>query len=145
MPRARSARSGPAIPRASIGEFLTRRRRRGRSRGPLSSGPLRRFRHGSKPSSPGNALVERPSLAQRLAAEGVGAFFLFATVIGSGIMAENLAGGNDAVALLANTIATGAILFVLITMLGPVSGAHIKTAGGAGWELAGAGGGGGWV
>ena len=69
-----------------------------------------------------------PPLARRLAAEGIGAFFLFATVIGSGIMAENLAGGNEAVALLANTLATGAILFVLITMLGPVSGAHMNPA-----------------
>ncbi|HET7817590.1 MAG TPA: MIP/aquaporin family protein [Sphingomicrobium sp.] len=69
-----------------------------------------------------------PPLARRIAAEGVGAFFLFACVIGSGIMAERLAGGNDAVALLANTLATGAILFVLITMLGPVSGAHMNPA-----------------
>ena len=67
-------------------------------------------------------------LTRRLAAEGVGSFFLFATVIGSGIMAENLSGGNDAVALLGNTIATGAILFVLITMLGPISGAHMNPA-----------------
>jgi glycerol uptake facilitator-like aquaporin len=67
-------------------------------------------------------------LSRRLAAEGVGSFFLFATVIGSGIMAENLSRGNDAVALLGNTIATGAILFVLITMLGPVSGAHMNPA-----------------
>jgi glycerol uptake facilitator-like aquaporin len=67
-------------------------------------------------------------LGRRLAAEGVGAFFLFATVIGSGIMAENLSRGNDAVALLGNTIATGAILFVLITMLGPISGAHMNPA-----------------
>ena len=73
-------------------------------------------------------MAERASLSRRLAAEGVGAFFLFATVIGSGIMAENLSHGNDAVALLANTIATGAILFVLITMLGPVSGAHMNPA-----------------
>ena len=49
-------------------------------------------------------------------------------MIGSGIMAERLAGGNDAIALLANTIATGAILFVLITMLGPISGAHMNPA-----------------
>ncbi len=70
----------------------------------------------------------RPPLGRRLAAEGVGAFFLFACVIGSGIMAANLAQGNDAVALLANTIATGAILFVLITMLGPISGAHMNPA-----------------
>jgi glycerol uptake facilitator-like aquaporin len=69
-----------------------------------------------------------PPLARRLAAEGVGAFFLFACVIGSGIMAQNLSGGNDAVALLGNTIATGAILFVLITMLGPISGAHMNPA-----------------
>lgn len=67
-------------------------------------------------------------LARRLAAEGIGAFFLFVTVIGSGIMAENLSGGNDAVALLGNTLATGAILFVLITMLGPISGAHMNPA-----------------
>jgi glycerol uptake facilitator-like aquaporin len=69
-----------------------------------------------------------PPLARRLAAEGVGSFLLFATVIGSGIMAENLSRGNDAVALLANTLATGAILFVLITILGPISGAHMNPA-----------------
>ncbi|HEY5721692.1 MAG TPA: MIP/aquaporin family protein [Allosphingosinicella sp.] len=67
-------------------------------------------------------------MPRRLAAEGVGSFFLFAAVIGSGIMAENLAGGNDAVALLGNTIATGAILFVLIAMLGPISGGHFNPA-----------------
>jgi glycerol uptake facilitator-like aquaporin len=67
-------------------------------------------------------------LGRRLAAEGIGSFFLFATVIGSGIMAENLARGNDAVALLGNTLATGAMLFVLITMLGPISGAHMNPA-----------------
>jgi glycerol uptake facilitator-like aquaporin len=73
-------------------------------------------------------LAEQPALGRRLAAEGVGAFFLFATVIGSGIMAENLARGNEAVALLGNTLATGAMLFVLITMLGPISGAHMNPA-----------------
>ncbi len=67
-------------------------------------------------------------LRRRIAAEGVGAFFLFACVIGSGIMAQALSGGNDGVALLANTIATGAILFVLITMLDPISGAHLNPA-----------------
>jgi len=72
--------------------------------------------------------ADRPALGRRVAAEGIGAFFLFACVIGSGIMGSNLAGGNDAVALLANTIATGAILFVLITVLGPVSGAHMNPA-----------------
>ena len=69
-----------------------------------------------------------PPLTRRLAAEGVGSFFLFAAVIGSGIMAEHLSRGNDAVALLGNTIATGAILFVLIAMLGPISGAHMNPA-----------------
>lgn len=73
-------------------------------------------------------MADRPRLARRLAGEGVGSFFLFAAVIGSGIMAENLARGNDAVALLGNTIATGAMLFVLITMLGPISGAHMNPA-----------------
>ena len=67
-------------------------------------------------------------LARRLAAEGVGSFFLFATVIGSGIMAEALSGGNVAIALLGNTLATGAILFVLIAMLAPISGAHFNPA-----------------
>ena len=73
-------------------------------------------------------MAEPVPLARRLAAEGVGSFFLFATVIGSGIMAEHLSRGNDAVALLGNSIATGAILFVLIAMLGPVSGAHMNPA-----------------
>jgi glycerol uptake facilitator-like aquaporin len=67
-------------------------------------------------------------MRRALAAEGVGSFFLFATVIGSGIMAERLAGGNVAVALLGNTMATAAMLFVLITMLGPISGAHFNPA-----------------
>ncbi|MEM6382231.1 MAG: MIP/aquaporin family protein [Pseudomonadota bacterium] len=71
-------------------------------------------------------LAETYSLSQRLAAEFIGTAFLLATVIGSGIMAEQLAGGNVAIALLGNTIPTGAILVVLITMLGPISGAHFN-------------------
>ncbi|HEV2595836.1 MAG TPA: MIP/aquaporin family protein [Sphingomicrobium sp.] len=67
-------------------------------------------------------------MPRRLAAEAVGSFFLFATVIGSGIMAENLANSNAAIALLGNTLATAAMLFVLITMLGPISGAHMNPA-----------------
>ena len=63
-----------------------------------------------------------------LVAEALGTLLLVATVVGSGIMAERLAGGNMAVALLGNTLATGAILFVLITALGPVSGAHFNPA-----------------
>jgi glycerol uptake facilitator-like aquaporin len=66
--------------------------------------------------------------ARRLVAEALGTAFLLATVIGSGIMAERLAGGNLALALLCNTIPTGAILTVLILMLGPVSGAHFNPA-----------------
>lgn len=72
--------------------------------------------------------LDPPPLAQRLAAEALGSLFLFASVIGSGIMAERLSGGNVAVALLGNTLATGAMLFVLITMLGPISGAHMNPA-----------------
>lgn len=67
-------------------------------------------------------------MKQRLWGEALGSFFLFATVVGSGVMAEQLSGGNVAIALLGNTIATGAILYVLITMLGPVSGAHFNPA-----------------
>lgn len=77
---------------------------------------------------PEQRLTDEPPLLRRLAAEAIGAFFLFVTVIGSGIMAEALADGNVAVALLANSLATGAILFVLITMLGPISGAHMNPA-----------------
>lgn len=65
---------------------------------------------------------------RKLASEAIGSFLLFVTVVGSGIMAEKLASGNIAVALLGNTFATGAMLFVLITMLGPVSGAHFNPA-----------------
>jgi glycerol uptake facilitator-like aquaporin len=63
-----------------------------------------------------------------LASEALGTAVLLATVVGSGIMAENLAGGNVAIALLGNTIPTGAILVVLITILGPISGAHFNPA-----------------
>ena len=73
-------------------------------------------------------LPDAPPLGRRLVAEGLGSFFLFATVIGSGIMAEALSSGNDAVALIGNTAATGAMLFVLITMLGPISGAQMNPA-----------------
>ena len=65
---------------------------------------------------------------QAVASEALGSFLLFATVIGSGIMAERLSSGNVAVALLGNTLATGAMLFVVITIFGPVSGAHFNPA-----------------
>jgi glycerol uptake facilitator-like aquaporin len=67
-------------------------------------------------------------LARRLLAEALGTAILVATVVGSGIMADKLAGGNQAIALLGNTIPTGAILVVLITILGPISGAHFNPA-----------------
>ncbi len=66
--------------------------------------------------------------ARRLAAEALGTAFLLAAVVGSGIMGERLCGGNVAIALLANTIATGAALTVLISVLGPISGAHFNPA-----------------
>lgn len=69
-----------------------------------------------------------PARSRALAAEFIGSLILFATVIGSGVMAERLAGGNVAVALIGNTGATGAVLYVLITLLGPVSGAHLNPA-----------------
>src|SRR6476620_6828424 len=68
------------------------------------------------------------SVAQRAVSETLGTAFLLATVIGSGIMAQRLSGGNDALALLCNTLPTGAILTVLILALGPVSGAHFNPA-----------------
>ena len=68
------------------------------------------------------------TLPHRLVSEFIGTLLLLATVVGSGIMAQRLAGGNMAVALLGNTVATGAMLIVLITMLGPVSGAHFNPA-----------------
>jgi glycerol uptake facilitator-like aquaporin len=67
-------------------------------------------------------------MGRRLAAEALGTLILVMAVIGSGIMAEKLAGGNQAVALLCNTIATGAVLFVIITIFAPVSGAHFNPA-----------------
>ena len=68
------------------------------------------------------------SLSRRLLAEALGTAILVATVVGSGIMAQRLAGGNQAIALLGNTIPTGAILVVIITIFGPVSGAHFNPA-----------------
>ena len=68
------------------------------------------------------------SLSRRLLAEGLGSLLLAATVVGSGVMAEHLSQGNGAVALLANTGATVAVLATLIALLGPVSGAHFNPA-----------------
>jgi glycerol uptake facilitator-like aquaporin len=76
-----------------------------------------------------SALAElEPSDSQRFAAEGLGTLLLLAVVIGSGIMAERLAGGNVAIALLANTTATMGGLYVLIEVFGPISGAHFNPA-----------------
>jgi len=70
----------------------------------------------------------KSSLAQCCVAEGLGTAFLLAGIVGSGIMAAKLAGGNGALALLCNTLPTGAILTVLILTFGPVSGAHFNPA-----------------
>ena len=82
--------------------------------------------------APADASLEPPleafGLSRRLAAEALGTALLLAIVIGSGIMGERLAGGNVAIALLGNTLATGAGLAVLITVLGPISGAHFNPA-----------------
>jgi glycerol uptake facilitator-like aquaporin len=83
----------------------------------------------------------RPNLARRLAAECIGTLLLLAAVVGSGVVGERLAAGNVALALLANTIATGAALIALILAFGPISGAHLNPAvtfadairGGIGW------------
>ena len=69
-----------------------------------------------------------PPLSQRAVAEGLGTALLLAAVVGSGIMAQKLSGGNDALALLGNTLPTGAILVVLILIFGPLSGAHFNPA-----------------
>src|SRR6202049_5309522 len=69
-----------------------------------------------------------PSLAQRAVAEWLGTACLLAAVVGSGIMAQRLAGGNGALALLCNTLPTGAILAVLILVFAPLSGAHFNPA-----------------
>ena len=73
-------------------------------------------------------MSRQPSLPRRLTAEAVGAAMLLATIVGSGIMGERLSGGNVAIALLANTLATGAALVALILTFGPVSGAHFNPA-----------------
>lgn len=70
----------------------------------------------------------KPNLQRRVVAEGLGTALLLATVVGSGIMGERLAGGNVALALLANTLATGAALVALILTFGPISGAHFNPA-----------------
>jgi glycerol uptake facilitator-like aquaporin len=83
-------------------------------------------------TEPRDASLEPPreafDVGRRLAAEGLGAAWLLATVVGSGIMAERLSMGNTGVALLANAVATGGTLFVLITIFGPLSGAHFNPA-----------------
>jgi glycerol uptake facilitator-like aquaporin len=82
--------------------------------------------------APHDASLEPPlevfDLPRRLAAEGLGTAFLLAIVVGSGVMGERLAGGNVALALLGNTLATGAGLVVLISIFGPISGAHFNPA-----------------
>ena len=73
-------------------------------------------------------VIERGPLAKSIVAEGVGAALLLATVVGSGIMGQRLAGGSVALALLANTVATGAVLTTLVLIFGAISGAHFNPA-----------------
>lgn len=75
-----------------------------------------------------DGVAMKQSLRRRIIAEFIGTLFLLAAVVGSGIMAERLCGGNVALALLANTIATGAALIGLILAFGPISGAHLNPA-----------------
>ncbi len=92
---------------------------------------LQTFRRKAFLLSPSEHAAERyqpVSLARRLGAKTVGTALLLATVVGSGIMAERLSGGNTAIALLANTLATGAALVALILTFGPISGAHFNPA-----------------
>ena len=70
--------------------------------------------------------MNEPSLSRRLTAEALGTAFLLTAVVGSGVMGERLAGGNDALALLGNTLSTATALIVLISIFGPVSGAHFN-------------------
>jgi glycerol uptake facilitator-like aquaporin len=70
----------------------------------------------------------RPSLLRRVAAEFFGSLFLLAAVVGSGIMGERLAGGNVAITLLANSMATGTALIAILLAFGPISGAHLNPA-----------------
>jgi glycerol uptake facilitator-like aquaporin len=85
-----------------------------------------------KPEAAPTASLEPPleafSSGRRLAAEVLGTALLLAVVVGSGIMGERMAGGNEALALLGNTLATGAALVVLIVVFGPISGAHFNPA-----------------
>src|SRR5690349_23872374 len=73
-------------------------------------------------------MTARPTLARRVVAEALGTALLLATVVGSGIMGERIAGGNAAVALLANSLATGGALVALILTFGAISGAHFNPA-----------------
>src|SRR5258708_35297259 len=85
-------------------------------------------RSGSGEVVPRGGLALSADLPRRLVAEAVGTALLLAAVVGSGIMGERLAGGNLAIALLANTLATGAVLVALILTFGPISGAHFNPA-----------------
>ena len=94
----------------------------------MSSRATGKERFVSRPVDSGRPAARRASLPRRVVAEAVGTAFLLATVIGSGIMGERLSGGNVALALLANTIATGAGLVALILTFGGISGAHFNPA-----------------
>src|SRR5690606_27262247 len=85
--------------------------------------------HGrDRPGRGDAAPVTEFGIARRLTGEGLGTALLLTAVIGSGVMGQRLAGGNEALALLANTVSTGAALVVLIAVFGPISGAHFNPA-----------------
>src|SRR5439155_12939814 len=87
------------------------------------------YRPAARPRmAPADSALQVPTLGRRVVAEGVGTALLLAAVVGSGIMGERLAGGNAAIALLANAMATGAALVAIILTFGPISGAHLNPA-----------------
>src|SRR5436853_535329 len=95
----------------------------------MSTRSLRSWKASSSaPLSVRRSRPRRSAVVRRVVAEALGTAFLLAAVVGSGIMAERLAGGNVAIALLANTIATGAALVALILTFGSISGAHFNPA-----------------
>ena len=117
--------------RAQEARYLREVTRPGDTHGPRALEPRRRSEGRAPRGAPGfyrGLAMTTPTLPKRAVAEFVGTAFLLATVVGSGIMGERLAGGNVAIALLANTVATGAGLVALILTFGPVSGAHFNPA-----------------
>ena len=124
-----------ALRRISISSAISRRITGSSPAAARRSPSPRRRRRQQSPAAAAVADTERGGgegmqfdLTRRLTAEALGTLILVMAVVGSGIMAEKLAGGNQAIALLCNTLATGAVLFVIITIFAPISGAHFNPA-----------------